>query len=99
MSEPTLFLIETKSRPWAWGADADQGVTLTGSKADDVVVEAFPASPRDDSDHVLLVDPTFRRRICAAWSMTTSIFSVVMEKRWTFCPKLFGRKVLPPENC
>jgi hypothetical protein len=27
-----------ESRPWAWGADADQGVTLTGSKANDIVV-------------------------------------------------------------
>jgi hypothetical protein len=27
-----------QSRPWAWGADADQGVTLKGSKADDIVV-------------------------------------------------------------
>jgi hypothetical protein len=50
-----------KSRPWAWGGDADQGVTLTGSKADDIVVKAFPAFPRDDSDLVSLVDPTFRR--------------------------------------
>jgi hypothetical protein len=40
---------------------SDQGVTLTGSKADDVVVKAFPACPRDDYDHVSLVDPTFRR--------------------------------------
>jgi hypothetical protein len=49
------------SRPWAWGADADQGVALTGSKADDIVVKDFPASPRDASDRASLLDPTLGR--------------------------------------
>lgn len=59
------------------GQAADQGVTFTGLKADDIgMTRATPphdaerkpghfvllsAPPRDDSDHVSLVDPTFRR--------------------------------------
>jgi hypothetical protein len=41
-------------RPWAWGADADQGVTLTGSTADGIVVTRAVSGSLRDTEHAYL---------------------------------------------